>query len=256
MARAEERFVELAEEIVARIEETEGPEWWADVSQLAEELETIRQPIGFPVWTYNDPESPAFFIAEVYPDCELDGLAAEMEDHLKRPLEKPGSKLSAYGEMLTRDPRAESYEFTMLWHKMRDEPRRIYSPDTAKIAIVTLRRWIRAISHIETISSPSDAVVKAIRESGDPVGTSNGIGKGTQPSTLKRGRPADPETKKQRKTVAGYWAFFKDNYSDLGYSRGSIEHFCQWACTKHDDMPSDNPVEIRKILDAYRKRSE
>jgi hypothetical protein len=84
------------------------------------------------------------------------------------------------------------------------------------------------------------------------------------PSTrrIRGGRPA-PSTEEiaDRERVARHWSYFEANYRDLptprdlevAARRGSVEHFVAWALECFDDMPTDDPHAVRRLLDAHRK---
>ena len=133
------RFISLATEIVKRIEEADRPKWWDDVWQLSAELECIRRSIA--VWKYNRPEWPAFFIANIYEDRKLYGIAAEFSAVLL----SVADNIGANGVMLSRDPMVDSSSETMLWWQAKGCQQVHHAPDTKREAILRLRRWIRAM---------------------------------------------------------------------------------------------------------------
>jgi hypothetical protein len=154
MADKRKRFVELAREIIARIQEANGSDWWSDVEQLSEMLETVRREIGFPEWKYNGPEWPALYITSVYCDADCYGIAEEFADTLKGPCSD--DRLSRYGMMLSRDPMSETFSEAMLWSQERGSKLIPPGPELASQAILTLSRWIRTISNING-GSPTTA---------------------------------------------------------------------------------------------------
>jgi hypothetical protein len=154
MADKRKRFVELAREIIARIQEANGSDWWSDVEQLSETLETVRRKIGFPEWKYNEPEWPAFYITSVYCDADCYGIAEEFADKLKEPCSD--DRLSRCGIMLSRDPMSENSPMTLLWSQERGSKLIPFGPELASQAILTLNRWIRTISNLDG-DSPTTA---------------------------------------------------------------------------------------------------
>lgn len=143
------KFITLTEEIIARIEEAEGPEWWFHVEPLSEKLESLRRQIDFSSSNQHDSNFPAFFITSVYRDHELHGIAAEFSSRLKGPLQR--NDLVAYCVLLSRDPMVESECETTLWQKNRNSARKGYFPNTAKEAVQILRRWIRAVAKLDEV---------------------------------------------------------------------------------------------------------
>ena len=155
----QKQFIEIAEEIITRIEESDGPEWWADISHLSVKLEEIRRRLRFFEAFHYETKWPAFFITSIYGESdELYGIAAEYEDLLKKPLND--GNLSAYGTMLTRDPYVASVSETLLWGRKKGEDSdwTIGSESSRDKAIRTLRKWIRTVSKLDQSSQNASDV--------------------------------------------------------------------------------------------------
>jgi len=77
---------------------------------------------------------------------------------------------------------------------------------------------------------------------------------GSQPAHVKRaGRTVSQNDHEARKLVAERREKFKGEYKTLGYSRDSYENFAQWATNEFDDMPSDDPAELERMVRALRR---
>lgn len=72
-------------------------------------------------------------------------------------------------------------------------------------------------------------------------------------TTKKPGRPRDPQEAEERKMVSDRWEHFKQSYRQLGYPRRSYAHFATWANQTYDDMPSNDPEELKRMVDTHRK---
>jgi hypothetical protein len=81
-----------------------------------------------------------------------------------------------------------------------------------------------------------------------------GVGDSPGPSNVDRGgRTVIRAEHEQRRLIAERWEFFKAGYKTLGFPRVSMENFATWSSDHFDDMPTDNPVQLRVLVDAYRK---
>ena len=108
-----ERFVLIAREIITRIEEADGGEWWRDVRPLLERLDAVRK-------TFDCSPHPACLVIEEYPDG------------------KPRAKAEPMRLMRCRDPLWEKRTLTFLDGTPNCQSSR-------HLAIRTLNRWIRAV---------------------------------------------------------------------------------------------------------------
>ncbi len=67
------------------------------------------------------------------------------------------------------------------------------------------------------------------------------------------GRSVDGDEFKRRELVTKRWMYFKDNYKTLGYARASFELFAGWADGEYDDMPSDDPRSLKRMISTHRR---
>ena len=74
------------------------------------------------------------------------------------------------------------------------------------------------------------------------------------PTPKKRvGREVAKETARQRKLVVDRWMKFSKKYKELGYTNASWEFFAQWSTGEYDDMPTDDPQKLEKMVRAHRR---
>ncbi len=66
------------------------------------------------------------------------------------------------------------------------------------------------------------------------------------------GRKVSRKMAEERQLVSDRFEEFKDDYKSLGFKKPSVECFAEWATDQFDDMPTDDPNELRKMLDAHR----
>ncbi len=67
------------------------------------------------------------------------------------------------------------------------------------------------------------------------------------------GRTIATDDYENRKRVAERWNSFKGDYTTQGYNRPSWDNFAAWASEQFDDLPSDDPAVLKRMVDAYRK---
>jgi hypothetical protein len=254
------RFVALAEEIIERIKETRGPEWWSDIRVLARELEETRRRF--------DPQRdfPGFFIVDVFrgkpdePDAEVVGSVD---------LGGSSDEMGA-GLMVSRDPWDNSSKVTWLWSMRPYDPSEelpsSYSPPVSQLldfetttfypvicvrgtrcqAIKVLRRWIRAVR--ERITD--------IRN-GDQNGARPAIDSVEAPPVASKVLPANEPTVTQLndKPRVGYLGLlFDDARRRVGRTdfTETIELFqLPWGILNVLSKTADTPVALERLKDVW-----
>lgn len=162
MANPSKEFTQLCDEIIARIEEAEGDEWWKDIGPITERLELAHRQLDRPEWPYaNEPEWPAFLIVEAHRDHGPIGMANEFATTATKFFEEPyasGNGLKADGVcmLLMRDPIVESYSESMLSYIESGTKRRYVLGEKKDSSIRTLRQWKRAVEQ-GLFSAPLEA---------------------------------------------------------------------------------------------------
>lgn len=142
-------FIQLCDELISRIEEASGDEWWKDIRTLTEQLEAARRKLDRPVWRYaNEPEWPAFLIIEAYSPGDYFGMGAEfhkvLDGYFKMQADG-GNEIEGAGMLLSCDPLAESYSESVLWYtEKKSKYRQVLSTDREE-AIRKPARWKRAV---------------------------------------------------------------------------------------------------------------
>jgi hypothetical protein len=142
-------FIQLCDELISRIKEASGDEWWKDIRTLTEQLEAARRKLDRPVWRYaNEPEWPAFLVIEAYSPGDYFGMGAEfhkvLDGYFKMQADG-GNEIEGAGMLLSCDPLAESYSESVLWYtEKKSKYRQVLSTDREE-AIRKLARWKRAV---------------------------------------------------------------------------------------------------------------
>lgn len=67
------------------------------------------------------------------------------------------------------------------------------------------------------------------------------------------GRTVTKDDHEARKLVSQRWELFGDKYKTLSYTRCSWDNFAAWATDEFDDMPSDDPAKLERMVNTYRK---
>ena len=164
------QFSNIADEILARIEENSEDEWWDGILSLSVQLEEIRRRLGFPEWKYKDAEWPAFLVFEAHESLHgygLHGIPAEFSDMVRRDFFSSG-KYSSVCVVLFRDPLAADFRRDTPW-LVDSEHNQHRQPGARKECIKTLRRWIRAVSQLSTKVQPTPGELKALETSISPL---------------------------------------------------------------------------------------
>jgi hypothetical protein len=77
------------------------------------------------------------------------------------------------------------------------------------------------------------------------------------------GRRLSDKDISRRAEILSRWHYFRATYGDLptpselgcpGVRQGTVEHFTAWAVEEYDDMPSDDPAKIERLIKAEQKR--
>lgn len=69
----------------------------------------------------------------------------------------------------------------------------------------------------------------------------------------KAGRKVSEEELEVRNLVLERWKDFQLKYKEHNYSKASYENFAEWATNEYDNMPTNEPAELEKMIKAHRK---